>query len=37
MKYFDLEIFEDVSNPIGFQQQQVQLQPVEVAEPVSDK
>lgn len=37
MKYFDLEIFEDVSNPIGFQQQQVELQPVEVAEPVSDK
>ena len=27
-KYFDLEIFEDVSNPLGFQQQ-VQLQPVE--------
>ncbi len=37
MKYFDLEIFEDVSNPIGFQQQQVQLQPVEPAEPVSGK
>ena len=27
MKYFDLEIFEDVSNPIGFQQQQVKVQP----------
>lgn len=27
-KYFDLEIFEDVSNPLGFQQQ-AQLQPVE--------
>ncbi len=25
-KYFDLEIFEDVSNPIGIQQQQVQLE-----------
>ena len=28
-KYFDLEIFEDVSNPLGFQQQQVELEPVE--------
>ncbi len=34
-KYFDLEIFEDVSNPIvGLQQQKVQL---EAVEPVSDK
>ena len=29
MRYFDLEIFEDVSNPIGFQQQQVELEEVE--------
>ena len=27
MKYFDLEIFEDVSNPIGFQHQQAQVKP----------
>ena len=33
MKYFDLEIFEDVSNPIGFQQTQVKL---ETAETPSD-
>ena len=30
-KYFDLEIFEDVSNPIGFQQQQVQVKPDDAA------
>ena len=29
-KYFDLEIFEDVSNPIGFQQTQVQLEKAEL-------
>ena len=33
-KYFDLEIFEDVSNPLGFQQQQVEL---ETAKPESGK
>lgn len=29
MKYFDLEIFEDISNPIGFQHSQAQLETVE--------
>ncbi len=31
MKYFDLEIFEDVSNPIGFQQPQTKMQPDDAA------
>ena len=30
-KYFDLEIFEDVSNPIGFQHQQAQVKPDDAA------
>ena len=29
-KYFDLEIFEDISNPIGFNQPQVELDAVEI-------
>lgn len=37
-KYFDLEIFEDVSNPIvGLQQQQVKLEHAEPVEPVNEK
>ena len=37
-KYFDLEIFEDVSNPIvGLQQQQVKLETVKPVEPVNEK
>ncbi len=31
MRYFDLEIFEDVSNPIGFQQAQAKVQPDDAA------
>ncbi|MDD4729052.1 MAG: mechanosensitive ion channel [Dysgonamonadaceae bacterium] len=33
MKYFDLEIFEDVSNPIGFQQPQAQVELKSVNKP----